>query len=150
MSKNRTEKYMIPFLISAIGGVCIASPLFLKLGSEMPDYIASSEHISEQKRLRTELEERKKTSEKVRETGLVLSAPTLTLSNYLDDSKSIPILRKTDLNRYDKNQKVWVFDASDRCIGIIHNKEFISKHHNRSTCDKIPDEINNGTKNSQK
>ena len=149
MGKNRTEKYMIPFLISALGGVCIASPLFLKLDSKVANYNAALEYRNEQELLRTELEERSKTSKKTRETGLVLAAPTLTLTDYLDDSKNIPTLRKTDLNRYKKGQKVWVFDASDKCIGMILNKKFISKHHDSTTCENIPDAVYRSPKNKE-
>ena len=104
----------------------------------MPDYMAIIRNNSQQKRLRNELEERRKTSNKLKETGLVMAGETLTLSNYLDDPKNIPKLRETDLNRYGKDRQAVVFDAADKCIGLIKNQKFISKHHNPDSCQKIP------------
>jgi hypothetical protein len=138
MTKTRTDKYVLSFCVAGLGMIAVASPLFLKLGSQMPDYMASERHTSEQQRFRNELDERQKTSEKINQTGLVLAAETLILNNYLDDPKKLPKLRKTDLNRYGKDKQAWVYDASDKCIGIIRNKKFISKHHKPSVCDKLP------------
>ncbi|WP_158224844.1 hypothetical protein [Brunnivagina elsteri] len=46
MTKTRTDKYIAPFCVAGVGLLCLASPLFLNLGSQMPDYLASQKLAS--------------------------------------------------------------------------------------------------------
>lgn len=139
--KTRTDKYIAPFCVAGVGLLCLASPLFLNLGSQMPDYLASQQLVSQQNQERKELTERKKTGEKVRETGLPIVGSTHTLTDYLDDPDKPPNIPKIVLNRYSSKQ-AWVFDASDTCIGRIIKSQFISKHKSSTTCKEVP----NGTR----
>ncbi|MEA5574062.1 hypothetical protein [Calothrix sp. UHCC 0171] len=138
---SRTDKYIAPFCVAGVGLLCLASPLFLNLGSQMPDYLASQQLASQQEQQRKELIERKKTSDRIKQTGLSITGSTHTLTDYLDSPDKLPNIPKTVLNRYATTQ-AWVFDASDQCIGRIVKGNFISKHNSPSTCKDIP----NGTK----
>ncbi|NJL65019.1 MAG: hypothetical protein HC903_28525 [Methylacidiphilales bacterium] len=138
---TRTDKYIAPFCVAGVGLLCLASPLFLNLGSQMPSYIESQQLASRQETQRKELTERKKTSDRIKQTGLPIAGSTHTIIDYLDDPDKLPKLPKTVLNRY-ANTQAWVFDASDQCIGRIIKGQFISKHKSSTTCEDIP----NGTR----
>ncbi|BAY29733.1 hypothetical protein NIES2107_15770 [Nostoc carneum NIES-2107] len=107
----------------------------------MPAYMASQELQSQQERKRQELAERKKTSDKLSQTGLVRTGETLTLSDYLDDPVRLPRLKKTTLNRYATKQ-AWVYDAADFCIGRIVKGRFISKYTSQTACQDAPNDGN--------
>lgn len=134
---SRTDKYIAPFFVGGAGMLFLVSPLFINLGYKMPAYIASQELQSQQERERQELSERKKTSDKLSQSGLVRTGATLTLRDYLDDPSNLPRLRKTDLNRYATTQ-AWIYDASDRCIGRVVKGRFISKHKSKTACEEAP------------
>lgn len=137
MTKTRTDKYIAPFCVAGVGLLCLASPLFLNLGSQIPDYLASQQLVSQQNQERKELTERKKLSQTIKETGLPIVGSTHTLIDYLDDPDKPPNIPKIVLNRYSSKQ-AWVFDASDTCIGRIIKGQFISKHKSSTTCKEVP------------
>jgi hypothetical protein len=74
---SRTDKYIAPFSVAGMGLIFLASPLFLNLGTALPSYLASQEISSQQEQQRKELAERKKTSDKIRQTGLPVAGDTL-------------------------------------------------------------------------
>jgi hypothetical protein len=139
---SRTDKYIAPFSVAGMGLIFLASPLFLNLGTALPSYLASQEISSQQEQQRKELAERKKTSDKIRQTGLPVAGDTLTVYEYLDNPNKLPVIKQSVLNRYADSQ-AWVFDEADQCIGRIIKGRFVSKYKAPTTCKEIPD---NGTR----
>jgi hypothetical protein len=137
MNKTRTDKYIAPFCVAGVGLLCLASPLFLNLGSQIPDYMSSQQVASQELQARQELAEREKTGKKIRDTGLPVFGTTHTLIDYLDDPDKPPNISKVVLKRY-TNKQAWVLDASDACIGRIVKGRFISKHKSAMTCKEVP------------
>lgn len=135
---SRSDKYMVGSGIAFLGGVVIIAPLFLKAPSDYATYTARESLEQSEEINRNRIQQRKKTADVIKATGVLPEGRTLTITGYVDNNQRPPGLKRKTLNRYLLDQIVHVYDESGRCIGKIENREFLWYRQDASACDNAP------------
>jgi hypothetical protein len=144
---SRANKYRKQAALGIVGLLCIASPLFAKLPSQYQAFkadtdletktaIANARIRNSEDAYRSRIEQKRKTADKLKETGVIPTGQKLRIRRYYDDPKLDP---KPDTTGYLEDEKVYVYDSSGVCIGRIQKREWYWKYYYKnSVCDGSP------------
>jgi hypothetical protein len=128
-------KYQKQAMLGLLGLGLIASPLFIKLPQQFYTFSAVSNLEARESVERSRIEQRKLTSDKLNETGILPTSLKLRIRGYLDNPKRNP---RPDTSYYQEDEQVYVYDSSGRCIGQISERRWLWKYHYKNVCNLSP------------
>ncbi|MBD2472261.1 hypothetical protein [Nostoc sp. FACHB-145] len=128
-------KYQKQAMLGLVGLGLIAAPMFIKLPQQFYIFSAVSDLEARESVERSRIEQRKLTSDKLNETGILPTSLKLRIRGYLDNPRRNP---RPDTNYYQADEQVYVYDSSGRCIGQISERRWLWKYHYRNVCNLSP------------
>jgi hypothetical protein len=128
-------KYQKQAMLGLLGLGLIAAPMFIKLPQQFYIFSAVSDLEARESVERSRIEQRKLTSDKLNETGILPTSLKLRIRGYLDNPKRNP---RPDTSYYQQDEQVYVYDSSGRCIGQISERRWLWKYHYRNVCNLSP------------
>lgn len=128
-------KYQKQAMLGLLGLGLIAAPMFIKLPQQFYIFSAVSDLEARESVERSRIEQRKLTSDKLNETGILPTSLKLRIRGYLDNPRRNP---RPDISYYQEDEQVYVYDSSGRCIGQISERRWLWKYHYRNVCNLSP------------
>lgn len=128
-------KYQKQAILGLLGLGLIATPMFIKLPQQFQAFTTATYLETNESIERSRIEQRKLTSDKLNETGILPTSLKLRIRGYLDNPKRNP---RPDTSYYQEDEQVYVYDSSGRCIGQISERRWLWKYHYRNVCDLSP------------
>ena len=128
-------KYQKQAMLGLLGLGLIAAPMFIKLPQQFYIFSAVSDLEARESVERSRIQQRKLTSDKLNETGILPTSLKLRIRGYLDNPKRNP---RPDTSYYQEDEQVYVYDSSGRCIGQISERRWLWKYHYKNVCNLSP------------
>ncbi|HEY9634871.1 MAG TPA: hypothetical protein V6D14_15820 [Coleofasciculaceae cyanobacterium] len=143
---SRPNKYQAQATLGIAGLVLIATPLFIKLPSQFSSFNSATELSTELAKEKAQLEanedlerarieQKKKTADRLKETGVLPAGNKLIVRNYFDTPKWNP---KPTTTAFLKDETIYVYDSAGICIGKIQNRKWFWKHYYQNVCNNAP------------
>ncbi|MBW4565712.1 MAG: hypothetical protein KME32_32450 [Mojavia pulchra JT2-VF2] len=128
-------KYQKQAMLGLLGLGLIAAPMFIKLPQQFYIFSAVSDLEARESVERSRIQQRKLTSDKLNETGILPTSLKLRIRGYLDNPKRNP---RPDTSYYQEDEQVYVYDSGGRCIGQISERRWLWKYHYINVCNLSP------------
>ncbi|MEH1786502.1 MAG: hypothetical protein V7L23_13185 [Nostoc sp.] len=126
-AKTRSSKYYGPAFLALAGLGVLAAPMLLSLPWQVGEIAATGKETSDGRVERVKIEEQGKMAETYRKAETMPMGRSVIISNFVDRGKRKPKLSKEYLSNLGKDEKIMVYDATKKCIGLIQSRKFTWK-----------------------
>jgi hypothetical protein len=135
-------KYRMGLYLNSLGLIALAGIFLIETPKWLDSYEKSQIHLlrakEEQSRLRAEADIDQETAKLSRQrSDTYKDNQSFSIWGYTDNSHYPPTI---DFRAFpDPNQKVWIFDGSNSCLGYVKDRQFYWKHrqNNSSVCEEL-------------